>query len=175
MTTRQRLSIHTTSQTCAGCHSLIDPIGLGLEGFDNIGRYREKLVFQSRQERDSVTNQRREIRTIELALDTTGSIQGIPNSQFSTPAQLGNILANDPTCQRCVVKQIFRYAVGRHEAVSDQPHLDRLFASFRESGFRFRELLLDLVVSEPFLGAPARTAAAGDGAGRRIATRAGTR
>jgi hypothetical protein len=142
---------------------LIDPIGLGLEGFDNIGRYREKLVFQSREERDSVTNQRRQTQTVELVLDTKGSIQGIPNSQFSTPAELGNILSNDPTCQRCVVKQIFRYAVGRHEVLADQPHLDALFAGFRNSGFRFRGLLLDIVTSEPFLGAgqPARGQRAG--------------
>jgi hypothetical protein len=163
MTTRERLAIHTTNQSCVGCHSLIDPIGLGLEGFDNIGRYREKLVFQSREERDSVTNQRRQTQTVELVLDTKGSIQGIPNSQFSTPAELGNILSNDPTCQRCVVKQIFRYAVGRHEVLADQPHLDALFAGFRNSGFRFRGLLLDIVTSEPFLGAgqPARGQRAG--------------
>ena len=151
MTTRERLQIHTTNQSCVGCHSLIDPIGLGLEGFDNIGRYRDKMVFRQRRERDSVTNQQRPETNIEVPLDTKGFIQGIANSQFSTPAELGNILANDPTCQRCVVKQIFRYAVGRHESEADQPHIDQLNAGFRQSGFKFRDLLLSLVTSEPFL------------------------
>ena len=114
------------------------------------------MVFRQRRERDSVTNQQRPEQSIELALDTKGFIQGIANSQFSTPAELGNILANDPTCQRCVVKQVFRYAVGRHEGEADQPHIDQLYAGFRQSGFKFRDLLLSLVTSEPFLGvAPA--------------------
>ncbi|MFN3326011.1 MAG: DUF1592 domain-containing protein [Bryobacteraceae bacterium] len=152
MTTRERLAVHTTNASCAACHSLIDPIGLGLEGFDNIGRFREKVVIRIRQGRDAVTNQPRPPQTIELPLDTNGSIQGIPNSQFSTPAELGRILSNDSTCQRCVVKQLFRYAMGRHETPADQAQVDELFKSFRESGFRFRELVLSLVISPTFLG-----------------------
>jgi len=50
-----------------------------------------------------------------------------------------------------MVKQIFRYAAGRHETESDQPHLDVPFEVFRKSDFRFRELLA-LVTSRPFLG-----------------------
>src|SRR5207248_4517364 len=93
----------------------------------------------------------------QLPLDTAAHIQGIPNSQFSTIKESGNILAADPTCQRCVVKQIFRYAAGRHETESDQPHLDALYEIFQKSGFRFRDLLLALVMSPPFLGDPSAT------------------
>jgi len=63
------------------------------------------------------------------------------------PISLGfreDILANDSTCQRCMVKQIFRDAEGRHEVESDQPHIDALYEAFRKSGFRFRELILAL-------------------------------
>src|SRR5699024_11446904 len=56
MTNRDRLAVHLTNQSCAGCHSLIDPIGYGLEGFDNIGRARDKLVLRIQQQRDAVTN-----------------------------------------------------------------------------------------------------------------------
>jgi hypothetical protein len=105
-----------------------------------------------------VTNEQRPEQTIDLPLDTKGSIHGIANSNFSTPKELGNILANDPTCQRCVVKQIFRYAVGRHEKEADQAQLDALYATFKGSGFKFRELLLDVVTSQPFLGNPTVTA-----------------
>src|SRR5204862_4303974 len=47
VTNRQRLAAHTTSKTCVGCHSLIDPIGFGFEKFDAIGMRREqhKLLF----------------------------------------------------------------------------------------------------------------------------------
>ena len=157
MTTRQRLAEHAGNPTCASCHSLIDPIGSGLEGFDNIGRQRDKLVLSVPQTRDSVTNQTKAAKDVELPLDTNGFIQGVPDSKFSTGAELGRILSNDTTCQRCVVKQVFRFALGRHEEEGDQSHLDALYASFRESGFRFRELLLSLVTSPPFLGVAAQS------------------
>jgi hypothetical protein len=151
LTNRDRLAIHLGNPSCAACHSLIDPIGLGFEKFDNIGRYREKLSLRIQSLRDAVTKKDSAPKDFELPLDTSAHIQGIANSQFTTIKELGGILANDPTCQRCMVKQIFRYAAGRHETESDQPQLDALYEVFRKSGFRFRELLLALVSSPAFL------------------------
>ena len=50
---------------------------------------------------------------IELDLDTAGYIQGMEDSEFSTPKELGKLLAESNACQRCIVKQLFRYAFGR--------------------------------------------------------------
>jgi hypothetical protein len=44
--------------------------------------------------------------------------------------------------------------VGRHENQADQKDLDALYDTFRGSGFQFRQLLLALVTSKPFLGEP---------------------
>ena len=40
LTKRQRLEMHRTEAGCAGCHQFMDPLGLPLETFDAIGRYR---------------------------------------------------------------------------------------------------------------------------------------
>ena len=37
---RERLALHRTSPSCAGCHSVIDPLGFALENFDVIGGWR---------------------------------------------------------------------------------------------------------------------------------------
>jgi len=161
LTNKERLAVHLTSKSCAACHTLIDPIGLGFESYDNVGRYREKLVMTIQLQRDSVTNKPRDPQTFELPLDTSAHIQGIANSNFSTIKELGTILANDATCQRCMVKQIFRYAAGRHEVESDQPYLDGMYEVFRKSGFHMRDLLLEVVTSKPFLGEPERKVSAG--------------
>jgi hypothetical protein len=152
LTNKDRLKVHLTNKSCAACHTLVDPIGFGFENFDNTGRQRAKLVLKIQLPRDSVTNKPRDPQVFELPLDTTAHIQGIPNSNFSTVKELGDILANDATCQRCVVKQVFRYAAGRHETEFDQPYLDTMFDVFQKSGFHFRELLLAVVTSQPFLG-----------------------
>ena len=39
-TARARLDVHRTNPVCAGCHKLIDPMGLALENFDGDGAYR---------------------------------------------------------------------------------------------------------------------------------------
>ena len=89
--------------------------------------------------------------TIELDVDASGYIQGIEDSEFSTPKQLGRLLAESKTCQKCIVKQLFRYAFGREETPNDQPVIDDLLEEFRGSGFRFRELIVALVTSDLFL------------------------
>ena len=46
LTNRQRLDVHLNSESCAGCHRLIDPIGLGFEQYNAIGVFQEKMVLQ---------------------------------------------------------------------------------------------------------------------------------
>ena len=81
------------------------------------------------------------------------SVTGIRDSSFSTPRELGEILAKEPGCQKCVVRQVFRYAMGRQETPRDRATIEKLFADFRDSGFHFRELIVSLATSEVFRGA----------------------
>ena len=60
-------------------------------------------------------------------------------------------MADSHACQECVVKQVFRYAFGRLETPSDLETIKNAFTAFRESGFRFKELLVALVRSPQFL------------------------
>ena len=147
MTNRERLQVHLSNESCATCHRLIDPIGFGLEKFDAIGRKREKQAltfFAARGEAE------RKPTKVELDLDAKGRISGIPDSDFSSPAQLGQVLANNTECQKCVVKQVFRYAMGRFETPADRAVIDQGFADFKRSQFKFQELIISLVTSQAF-------------------------
>ncbi|MBK9168892.1 MAG: DUF1592 domain-containing protein [Bryobacterales bacterium] len=141
MTTRERLGVHLSNASCAGCHRLIDPIGFGLEKFDAVGGLREKQKVEflaTRIERDKKPV------TFELDLDTTGEIAGLPDATFTTAREMGGILAASPRCQECVVKQVFRYGYGRMETAADRPVIQEAFERFKTSGFRFQELLVAL-------------------------------
>jgi hypothetical protein len=39
-TARDRLTAHRDNPTCAGCHSITDPIGLSMENYDAVGEFR---------------------------------------------------------------------------------------------------------------------------------------
>lgn len=141
MTNRERLAVHLANESCARCHKLIDPIGFGFEKFDAIGARREKqkIIFApGRRDRDQSA------RSVELAIDTAGAIAGIEKSEFASPKELGSVLAATPQCQECVVKQLFRYATGREETPADRPIVDTVYREFRDSNFRFKELMISI-------------------------------
>ena len=132
------------------CHRLMDPIGFGLENFDAIGVWREKEAIQLPGRGEGEGGGRRG-RSVSLPIDTQGEIAGIPNSTFTDAKQLGKILADSPVCQKCMVRQMFRYSYGRLETAADEPAIDQIFTQFKDSGFHFKTLLLGLVESPEFL------------------------
>jgi hypothetical protein len=139
--------MHTTNESCKSCHSLIDPIGFGLEKYDAIGQRREKLsitFFPGHGEKNT-----RE-KKVELELDSSGFIAGIPDSNFSSPRELGVVLARSKQCQECVVKQLFRYAAGRRETPNDRRIVDQAYETFKQSHFQFQELMVSLIKAMVF-------------------------
>jgi len=122
----------------------MDPIGLGFEKFDAIGKRREKQLikfFPDRRAKDQTPTE------VELDLDTTGKVIGLRSSDFRAPRELGLILANSAECQECIVKQLFRYAYGRRETDADGPVIRKATEVFRGSQFRLKNLIMFLAES----------------------------
>jgi hypothetical protein len=173
-TNRDRMTEHANNPACASCHKLIDPIGFGLERFDAVGARRDNLVLQFRgvaktnpekaadapadasKPADAAAAKgakpRFTTRTIKLDFDTNGDVAGLPDSQFSSPAELGAVLAKSAQCQECVVKQYFRYTAGRPETATDRPLIQKTLENFRRSRFHFKELIVSLVLLREFPG-----------------------
>ena len=128
----------------------MDPIGFGLEKYDAIGVWRDK---EDRRFLFGPGPKGGREQAGDASISTaTGEIAGVPNSTFDDPRALGRVLAASPICQDCVVKQVFRYAFGRAETPADRPRSRPAAATFRSSGFKFKELLISLVRSPQFLG-----------------------
>jgi len=146
---RERMSEHVTNATCATCHNLIDPIGFGFEKFDAVGARRDKyqLIFRSDYHGEG---KRPPPKTIDLTMDTKGFVAGIRESNFTSPRELGAILASSPICQECIVKQYFRYIAGRLETPEDDPVINRVVEDFRKSQFRFQAAIIALVRAREF-------------------------
>jgi hypothetical protein len=126
-TARDRLKIHRTEPSCAGCHTIMDPLGLTLENFDGLGTYR------------TVENDAR--------IDPSGSVDG---TDFQTPRGLGQALHDHPETPRCLVERMYRYAVGRDTEMEERPYMDYLTKSFAGSGFRVPDLMRTIALSENF-------------------------
>jgi hypothetical protein len=101
VSTRERYErLHASSEACAGCHTLMDPIGFGLEHLDAAGRRRE-------------TEGRFEI-------DDRGVVSGTSRGDLEVEgaAELAAALAELPEVESCVASWVARHAYGvdRHEA-----------------------------------------------------------
>ena len=144
---RERMLEHVQNASCSGCHRLMDPIGFGLEKYDAIGAWRDQEIVDI----SSGSGESRRSKSVNVDITAAGEIAGLPNATFSDSRELGRVLATSPVCQDCVAKQMFRYAFGRAEAASDRATVAATAATFRSSGFKFKELLISLVRSPQFL------------------------
>ncbi|MCB9788560.1 MAG: DUF1592 domain-containing protein [Deltaproteobacteria bacterium] len=126
-TRRLRSEQHNTDPGCSGCHFLMDPIGLGLERFDGIGRMRWT-------ENGAV-------------IDPTGDVDGVP---FADESQLAEVLREDPQVPDCFVQHVYRYAAGRTEEVPERALLHALSRAFAADGHRVKGLLLEVFLSPGF-------------------------
>ena len=126
-TARDRLGVHSTQSSCKKCHILTDPIGLGLENFDAIGKFRA-------QENNA-------------AIDSSGDFDGV---SFTDAAGLGQAFADSDLVGACLVQNLYRYAVGRKQTNAERPLLRYLENHFVENGHQLPALMRSIATSEAF-------------------------
>jgi Protein of unknown function (DUF1592)/Protein of unknown function (DUF1588)/Protein of unknown function (DUF1585)/Protein of unknown function (DUF1595) len=124
-TMRERLTAHRTEATCAGCHKLIDPMGLALENFDADGSYR--------------------LTENGARLDTSGELDGVA---FNDAPGLGRAMHDNPATSACLVRRMYSYATGRAARRSDMPWLRALEKGFAADGYRPIELMRRIADSQ---------------------------
>lgn len=132
-TLRDRVQIHFTVPSCAACHLEMDPIGLGLEQFDGIGRGRTKENG--------------------VVIDASGKLDGVP---FTGPDSLGQAIHDHRGFPTCIVRKVFQYATGVAPDGSQVDTLDAMNARFIATGYRMKTLLGAVATSPAFrsFGAP---------------------
>ncbi len=126
-TLRERLTEHRANAFCASCHRRLDPIGLGLEQFDAVGRLR---------------------RLDEGApIDASGDLDGVP---FRDASELAEAMRAHPSLVPCFVERMSRYALGR--TLEDDEHDTHYALSLRfaQAGFRVRALMTEIAMSDLF-------------------------
>jgi hypothetical protein len=125
---RERLELHRSNPSCAGCHAAMDPIGLGLETFDAIGR--ERTHYENGD-----------------LIDPTGELPG--GKKFAGPGELAQVLAEDPRFTRCVANKMLTYALGR--GMQDEADLvTRTRDAFLAQGGTLRALVEIIVLGDDF-------------------------
>ena len=126
-TQRERVAVHLKNATCAGCHKIMDPMGLALENFDGAGRYRATEGG--------------------APIDTSGNLDG---KQFPNVQGLAQALHDSPTLPSCLVSRIYSYGAGGVPPPVDRPMLTYLNKKFADDGYRIPDLLKTIALSKSF-------------------------
>ncbi len=122
---------HSSDPSCASCHSLMDPIGFGLENFDRSGRYRGHDEGKP-----------------ECVIKGEGNLLGAGN--FIGPAELSDLLLEQDAFDDCAVRQLFEYVMGRPLDAQDDRYIGDLAMRFEDSDHHFDELLIELTAHDAF-------------------------
>jgi hypothetical protein len=135
LSVRERLAEHQAKGAgCAGCHVLMDTIGLGLEKYDAVGKYRESDEFGP--------------------IDATGqlpSADGTTTTPFDGAQQLADMLATDPRTLTCAVEKLMTYTLGRQFGPDQDPLKQAIASAATASGGSLRAAIETLVVNDVFL------------------------
>jgi hypothetical protein len=128
-TMRERLTAHRSNPVCAGCHRIVDPIGLGLENFDGVGEFRTTEGGET--------------------IDSSGTLDG---HNFKDAVGLGQALHDDPALTSCLVSRLYSYGVGGAPPAGDQTQalLKYFDARFSDEGYRVPDLMRTIALSDAF-------------------------
>lgn len=150
---RDLLALHTKSTMCASCHAKFDPVGLALENFDVMGRWRTNYRGLETGERISGIDRSGHdfSYTIAGAVDSSGQLADGRN--FKDVHALKAIFKSNPRqLARNLLHQFTVYATGTPVRFADRRAIESILDACAKNDYRTGDLLRALVQSKIFLG-----------------------
>ena len=126
---RERLAAHRANAACASCHNLMDPVGLAMENFDAVGRWRE----------------------IEAGnpVDASGGLPDGTECNGVDELEQG-LLSRPEVFVGTMTQKLLTYALGRGIEPSDAPAIRQILRDAEADGYRFSSLIIGITRSTPF-------------------------
>ncbi len=119
-----------TDTACAGCHSLIDPIGVGFLAYDAAGQFDPEVD--------------------ETQYGITPALPGDGGGKFENIGELALMLRARPELSRCLTERMFLYTSGRQAAAADACTVAHATEQFDAEQGRFSSILEGLVLAPEF-------------------------
>jgi hypothetical protein len=129
LTVPQRLAKHRDNPACVSCHRLIDPLGMALENFDLVGRWRAKDQ--------------------DKPVDARGTL--VDGKKFTGIVELKELLlSRKEDFVRCLVEKMLAYALGRKLEFYDIVTVKKITQAVVKDRCRFSRLVVEVTLSYPF-------------------------
>jgi Protein of unknown function (DUF1592)/Protein of unknown function (DUF1588)/Protein of unknown function (DUF1585)/Protein of unknown function (DUF1587)/Protein of unknown function (DUF1595)/Cytochrome C oxidase, cbb3-type, subunit III len=129
LSVRQMLEMHRASPVCASCHARMDPLGLSLENFDAIGRWRTTDAGHP--------------------IDASGVL--LDGTKVDGPRELREaLMAQRTQFVKTVTEKLLTYALGRGLEYYDAPTVRAIDRAAAADDYRWSSVILGIVKSAAF-------------------------
>ena len=129
-TVRDRLARHRESPACSVCHAPMDPLGLALENYDAVGRWRTAGA-------------------VGLPIDSSGRLPD--GTAFRGPAGLRSLLLERRhRFAATLTEKLLAYGLGRGPEYYDRPTVRAITREAAADGYRWSSIIVGVVKSTPF-------------------------
>jgi hypothetical protein len=129
---RERMEMHRKNQPCAGCHRIMDPIGLSLQNFDVDGAWRTKDGGDG-----------------GVPIDASSEL--FDGQKVHGVVDLRNaLLRYSPQFIRNITEKLMTYAVGRRVEYYDMPVVRAIVRDAGKQNNRFSSIVVGIVKSAEF-------------------------
>ncbi len=147
MTIKQTIDAHRENVSCNSCHRKMDPLGIALENFDVIGRWRDEYsdVSNYAPSEEKPGDEKDRFRVDARTVHRDGRA-------FEGPEGLKTILLEDQDkVSRAFIENMLSYAMARQITFRDRENLNTLYEQSASNDFRLRDILLAIVTTEDFI------------------------
>ena len=125
---REAIEAHAGNPACAGCHKLMDPLGLALENYDTSGAFRTLDANKP--------------------IDASGVLD---NVAYKDANGFGQAVHDNPRATSCLATKVYNYAVGRTPTANERQWVrDQLLSDWTASGYKISALMRRIALDPGF-------------------------
>jgi mono/diheme cytochrome c family protein len=129
LTVPQLMERHRANPACYSCHRMIDPLGIALETFDPIGKWRDRDQDQP--------------------IDARGA--PVDGKEFNGVGELKAVLlSRKEDFVRCFVEQMLAFALGRKLEYYDVATVKQITQAVALDNYKFSRVVVEVAKSYPF-------------------------
>lgn len=150
LTVRQLVDRHMNVPQCASCHKKIDPIGLGLENFDYLGKWRTEEIIKVEPVKKARKGkaQKKPTPPETVAVVAKGDLDGESFNDFEGLQQV--LLKNKDKLALSIYESMLSYGIGRNIEFIDDPEIEKSLSQLKKKNYQLKEMVFDILSSQTF-------------------------
>jgi len=150
-TIREAILKHQELESCARCHSKIDPFGFALEFYDPVGRKRSE--YRHVEELPVDPDRTMFTKKLKFTKVPIEAAMKLPNGREvrDLPTLKAALMADKESIIKGILGKLVSYAHGREVTLADRPHLETVYRSIARKDFSLRAAI-HAIVAHPAFG-----------------------